>query len=70
MNSLKSRARASAQRRRLSLPQDKLEGREKTSFAERDRKLERARALRAARRSTSDSSAPDMPVIAASEVQW
>lgn len=51
-------------------PKDKLEGREKTIFAERDRKLERARALRAARRSSSDSSAPDMPVIAASEVQW
>jgi hypothetical protein len=31
-------------------PKDKLEGKEKEIFAERDRKLEAARALRAARR--------------------
>ena len=51
-------------------PKDKLEGRETAIFTERDRKLERARALRAARRANSDASGPDTPVVAAGEVQW
>ena len=50
-------------------PADKLAGREQAIFAHRDRKLERARALRAARRARSDASACEMPVVAVDEAR-
>ena len=48
---------------------DKLEGQEDTIFTERDRKLQRARALRAARRASCDGSSQQTPAMAVHEAQ-